>query len=73
MIFQYQQIRCMDLIEVKNFAHTNVDQYLNMTYSTWTEKKCKNKDPVFGFQVNRPHLKTGERCTKQRCYPNSMF
>ena len=35
-----------------------------MTYSpghTWTE--CKNRDPVFGFQVIKPHLETGERCT----------
>ena len=45
-----------------------VDQdFKNMTYSPgiqyiWTE--CKNRDPVFGFQVSRPHLETGERCTK---------
>ena len=70
-----QPIRCTDLIEVKNyFSHLLIyfakclpacyaDQYLNMTYGTWTE--CRNRDPVFGFRVSRPHLETGERCTKQ--------
>ena len=79
-IFQYQQISCTNLLKLKIiFSHLlidfakclptcYVDQYLkNMTYSRsiqyiWTE--CKNRDPVFGFQVSRPHLETGERCTK---------
>ena len=79
-IFQYQPIRCTNLIEVNNiFSHLlidfakclptcYVDQYFkNMTYSPgiqyiWTE--CKNRDPVFGFPVSRPHLETGERRTK---------
>ena len=81
-IFQYQPIRCINLIKVNFFSHLLIDftkclptyytdQYLNMTYGTWTE--CKNRDPVFGFQVSRPHLETGEKCTKHKCYPNSIF
>ena len=66
-IFQYQPIRCTDLIEVKNyFSHLLIhfakclpsyyaDQYFNMTYSTWTE--CKNRDPAFSSQVSRPHFR----------------
>ena len=81
-IFQYQPIRCINLIKVNFSSHLLIDftkclptyytdQYLNMTYGTWTE--CKNRDPVFGFQVSRPHLETGEKCTKHKCYPNSIF
>ena len=84
MIFQYQQIRCTDLIEVKIifFSSFNwlcqVPAYLlrgsiTQTWHTVHGLNVKNRDPVFGFQVNRPHLETGERCTKQKCYPNSIF
>ena len=68
MNFQYQPIRCTDLIEVKNYFFSpfnwlcQVPAYLlrgSILKYTWTE--CKNRDPVFGFQVSRPHLERGER------------
>ena len=68
MNFQYQPIRCTDLIEVKNYFFSpfkwlcQVPAYLlrgSILKYTWTE--CKNRDPVFGFQVSRPPLERGER------------
>ena len=70
MNFQYQPIRCTDLIEVKNYFVSPFSNWLCQVPAyllrgsilKYTRTECKNRDPVFGFQVkSRPHLERGER------------
>ena len=69
MNFQYQPIRCTDLIEVKNYFFSPFSNWLCQVPAyllcgsilKYTRTECKNRDPIFGFQVSRSHLERGER------------